>query len=118
MRRQEESVHQPIRLHQPVAVQPELLALGFEEAPLTQRAKGFRETIPDFHSEFLAEVADVYVAELELEDQLPNHPLIFGWSQRTVDRELALAQLGQIRIEVVLILVVSPAHVRERRDPQ
>src|SRR4029450_114006 len=92
--RQEELVDEPVRLEQTGAVQLKLVPLQRQEAPLTEAVQLRRAPVPELDAELGAEVARVHAAELELQDQLADHPLFGRRGQRAVDRQLSRLDPG------------------------
>src|SRR5690349_7984089 len=82
MLRQEKLVQEAIHLEQTVAVEQQVIGIGLEEAFLFQMAERVGETAADVDAEFALEVVALHVAELHLQDELADHPLLLGRGER------------------------------------
>src|SRR5207245_4580449 len=96
---QEKFVQQPVHLKQPFAIEQHLIAFDGKEAPVFQSLQRFGETSFRIDAELISEIREAEVAEFELQNKLANQPLVVGRRERAVDRQLALMNLRDVRIE-------------------
>src|SRR4051794_25169874 len=108
-------MHQPVCLQQAVAVEAQLVPVAGMEAPLSEGAQLLPEPLVETDAELVAEIAGTHMSQLELEDQLADHPLLGRGREGTIDREAAGVEMGNVRLEMVIVLIVRSTHVRERR---
>src|SRR5690606_9265749 len=76
MLRQEEGVQQRVHLQQSGAVQHQPVALDRQQPAVPQILDLLMEALEHIHAELLAEVRDRYTAELQLENEFADHPLL------------------------------------------
>src|SRR5208337_4780396 len=101
-----------------VAVQAHDAVLDPAEAPITQQAQWLGETLADIHSEFLQEIIAAGLAQLELENELADQPLVGGGCQRAVHRPLARLDGVDVWLEIVVVLVMRSLQMAEGSDAQ
>src|SRR5438445_13134608 len=118
MFREEELAQQPVYLKQALAAETENVALGVEQALVTQSAEGLGEALLDIHAEFVLEVRTVDVPEFHLKNELPDHAFFRSRCHRAIDRRIPLPDLLDVGLEFVLILKMRTADMRERRDTE
>jgi hypothetical protein len=118
MFRQKELMDQPIRLKQAVAVQAQFLGLFRQVAPLPHPVPCLGEAFAYVHAKLLREVTRADMTEFPLEDKLTDHALFIRGGQGAVDRQFIAFQAGNIRVEVMLVLKVCPAHMGKRCHSQ
>src|SRR4051794_31870197 len=110
---EEELVQQPVDLDQAVAAQAQNIVVDTQEAPVLQPAELTREPAADVDPELVMEVVAFHSPEFHLQNEFPDHPLFVGWRQRAVNRKLAFSNLVDIGTELMLVLKMRAAHVRE-----
>src|SRR5258708_7633627 len=76
------------------------------------------ESIANFDTEFRLEIARAHVAELCLQDQLADHPLLVRGSEAAIDGQLSIVEPADVRLEVVLVLEMCTANVGKGRNAQ
>src|ERR1043165_2303005 len=96
-----------VYLEQAVAVEPQPVLRRGQESLVAQAAYGVPKTFPNIDAEFVAKVTCLHMSERHLKNQLANHAFFAAQRQRTIDRQYALVQLGAVRPELVLVLVVG-----------
>ena len=57
------------------------------------------------------------MTEFELQNKFANEAFFAGWSQGAEDRQLAGFDPGDIRLKILMILVMGPADVAKRSNP-
>src|SRR5229473_1452959 len=102
---QKEFVKEAVRLQKALAVQPHGVSLDREEAPVLKRLERSGETLAYLDCKFVLEVTPAHVPQLELQNKLPNEPLIRSGRESSINGELPLLKTGQIRFEIVLVLI-------------
>src|SRR5437660_9505297 len=115
---QEEFVQQPVHLQQPLAAQAQRIVVDAQKSALLQRAELLGEAAENIDSEFVLEVAPLDASQLHLEDEFPDHPLLGRWGERPINRKPALPHFRDVWAELMLVLEMRAADVRERRDAQ
>ena len=115
MLRQEELVQQPIDLQQAVPIQPDQVAVGSLKAPIPQSLERLGKPLGQFDSKFLPEISAANLAQLELQDEFADQPLVVVRGQRPPNRQLTRFEASQVRLEISMVLVMRPADVPESR---
>src|SRR5258708_4988616 len=111
MLRQKEFVQKPVHLQQGLAAQRHPVSINLEEPPVFQLVERLGESGSEVHAEFAGEIIPADTAQLELQDQLADKPFIRGRGQRAPDWELFVPDFGDIRLEIVMVLVVGSVDV-------
>src|SRR2546425_12987742 len=92
MLRQKELVQQAVHLQESFAVQQHLIAFDVQKSPVLQSPQRFGETFLRIHAKFVFEIRQAQMAELELQNELANEPLVVVRSQRPVNRQFTGVQ--------------------------
>src|SRR5438876_832400 len=101
---QEELVQQPVHLQKSVAIQQHLIPFNRQKTPVLQALQRVGETLYRIDAEFVSEIRQAQMAELELQNELANQPFIVARRLRPVDRHFALLDLCDVGIEVSVVL--------------
>src|SRR5579864_6786592 len=89
-----------------------------EEAASFEIGERGGESIGGIDAELGAEIIEIEVAELHLENELADEALIVREGEGAIDGEAALVERVEVGIEIVEILEVGAADVREGSDAQ
>ena len=115
MLRQEKLVQQAIHFEQSFAVQFQRVAFDGQEAPVLEPLQRRGETLQHVHTKFFLKVAHAVPAQLEVQDEFADEPLISGRHVGAIDGQFALVHRSEIRLELVLVLVMHAVQPSEAR---
>ena len=115
---QEKFVQQPVHLQQPVAVQHHRAVLDLPKTPVLQNAERLRKTLADIDAEFCLKIIATRAAQLELQNELADQPLIGARRHGPVNGQPARVDRVDVRLEIVLVLIMRPLQVPERGHAQ
>src|SRR2546428_8992585 len=76
---QEKLVQQPVHLQKSVAIQQRLIAFDRQKTPGLQALQRFGKTFCRIDPEFVSEIRQAQMAELELQNELANQPFVVPW---------------------------------------
>src|SRR3954454_17460064 len=113
MLRQKKFVQESVHLKEALAIQRNRIAIDSHEPPILQSLHGLRKLRRGIQVEFFRKIGAADVAEFELQNEFANEPFFRAGCQRAANGKCALANPGQIRLEVMFILVMHPAEVAE-----
>ena len=113
MLREEKLVKQTVNLQKAFTVDLDFGPLDRSEAPVTDTLERLGKTLSRIDAEFLCKVSGVDASELELQHELANEALVGSWRQSAIDGQVARVDCIYVRLEVVVILIMSPADVTE-----
>ena len=85
---EEKVVKEIIHAQKSVSAQDDSIIDHLKKPLLGQLLERAGKTLKDVNFEFVAEVICLHVAQLHLQDKLPDHPLLFVRSKRALDWHL------------------------------
>src|SRR5262245_24573570 len=118
MLRQEKFLQQPVDLQQGLAVEQHVVPFDGEKVPILQPLQRRGEFFSEFDTKFFSEIGTAHVAELELENEFANKPFLVRRRERAVNRQLALLQTRDVRLEIMVVLIMHAANMAKRSDAQ
>lgn len=109
-------MQEPVDFEKAVAGEFEAGVVAGEVAPVGDGLEGLGETLAGVDAEFFVEVGEVEVAEFELEDEFADEEFVGVGGEGAVDGEVAAVELGEVFVDLVLVLVVGAVDVAEGGD--
>src|SRR5262245_22813609 len=115
MLREEEAAEQRVHTQQPVACERHDVGCGVREAAVSrQRIELPLEPFEDVHLVLALEIRRPDRAELQLQNELANHPLFCRRTIRPAEREVSASDCRTVLLPAVDVLHMHTADMPER----